>query len=209
MTDSSTRIEALDLALLLGSRLCHDLVSPLGAISNGVELMQMGGAGSGTSGPEMQLIADAVEAARARIQTFRMAFGRSGEEQRISGPDLARLLRDMGAQGRLRIDLDADGDQPRREVQMLLLAIMCLESAMPWGGRVLVVQSGPQWRLVGEAERLKADPALWAWLDATIEGDPPQPPSAKVHFALLAEASRAANRPISWEIDESGAEIAF
>lgn len=208
MTDSSTRIEALDLALLLGSRLCHDLVSPLGAISNGVELMQMGGGRSLPAGPEMQLISDAIEAARARIQTFRMAFGRSGEDQRISGPDLARLIRDMGSQGRLKIELDTEGDQPRREVQMVILAIMCLESAMPWGGRVMVVRNGPGWRMVGEAERLKPEPALWAWLDPT-DANLPQPPSAKVHFALLAEAARAAGRRITWEIDDSGAEIAF
>ncbi|AUH63813.1 histidine phosphotransferase family protein [Paracoccus zhejiangensis] len=209
MTDSSTRIEPLDLALLLGSRLCHDLVSPLGAISNGVELMQMGGAPMAVAqGPEMQLVADAVEAARARIQTFRMAFGRSGEEQRISGPELARLIRDMGAQGRLKIELDSDGDQPRREVQMLLLALMCLESAMPWGGRVLVVRSGTGWRLVGEADRTKPEPELWSWLDGSAP-DLPHPPSAKVHFALLAEAIRASGRSLTWELDERGAEISF
>lgn len=209
MTDSSTRIEALDLALLLGSRLCHDLVSPLGAIANGVELMQMGGAPVTVAhGPEMQLIEDAVTAARARIQTFRMAFGRSGEEQRVSGPDLARLIRDMASQGRLRIELHADGDQPRREVQMLLLAVMCLESAMPWGGRVLIVRSDSGWRLVGEADRLKPEPNLWAWLDGG-EAGLPQPPSAKVHFVLLAEAARAAGRKITWELDDSGAEISF
>ena len=209
MTDSSTRIEALDLALLLGSRLCHDLVSPLGAISNGVELMQMGGAQmTAAQGPEMQLIADAVASARARIQTFRMAFGRSGDEQRVSGPDLARLIRDMGSQGRLKIELHADGDQPRREVQMLLLALMCLESAMPWGGRVLVVRNGGGWRLVGEADRLKPEPELWAWLDGS-PADLPHPPSARIHFALLSEAARAAGRSLTWELDERGAEISF
>ncbi len=41
MTVDTTRIAAGDLAALLGSRLCHDLVSPLGAIGNGVELLEM------------------------------------------------------------------------------------------------------------------------------------------------------------------------
>ena len=212
MTDSSTRIEPLDLALLLGSRLCHDLISPFGAIANGVELMQMAAtapAGASQTSPEMQLVTDAVEAARARIQTFRMAFGRAGGEQRVSAPDMQRLVQGMAAQGRLKMELDADGDQPRAEVQMVLLAIMCLESALPWGGRVMVVHNGAQWRLIGEADRVKPDPALWAWLGGDSSAVPEEPAPAKVHFALLAEAARAAGRPITWELDQTGDEITF
>jgi len=57
---------------LIGSRICHDLISPLGAIGNGVELLTM----SGTStAPEISLIAESVENANARIRFFRIAFG--------------------------------------------------------------------------------------------------------------------------------------
>ncbi|AUH34310.1 histidine phosphotransferase family protein [Paracoccus tegillarcae] len=206
MTVSATRIDDFDLALCLGSRLCHDLISPFGAIANGVELLQMGGQ---SAGPEMQLIADSVEAARARLQTFRMAFGQSRGDQRISGVEIAKLIEAMASQSRLTVEMDADGDQPRDEVQMLLLAIMCMESAMPWGGRVLVVRNGSQWRLVGEAERVKPEPELWSWLGGQ-GGDALQaPPPAKVHFALLAQAAAAANRPLTSDLDENGVEITF
>jgi histidine phosphotransferase ChpT len=61
-----------DLTSLIGSRICHDLISPLGAIGNGVELLAM----SGTApGPEMDLISQSVENANARIRFFRVAFG--------------------------------------------------------------------------------------------------------------------------------------
>ncbi|TRW95158.1 histidine phosphotransferase [Paracoccus sp. M683] len=213
MTNSSMRIDPLDLALLLGSRLCHDLISPFGAISNGVELLQLGGAQTGgpAAGPEMQLVSDAVEAARTRLQTFRMVFGQTRGDQRVSGPDLKKLAQGMAVQGRLKIDIEDDADQPRSEVQMVLLAIMCLESAMPWGGRVLALRNGPKWRLVAEADRVKPEPELWAWLDTPAPGAAalPAPPPAKVHFALLAEAARLRGRPISWELDETGAEIVF
>ncbi len=46
-----------DLAALVGSRICHDLISPIGAIGNGVELMMMEGA---AKGPEMALITESV-----------------------------------------------------------------------------------------------------------------------------------------------------
>lgn len=206
MTDSTTPIDDLDLALCLGSRLCHDLISPFGAIANGVELLQMSGQNAGA---EMQLVTDAIEAARSRLQTFRLAFGQARGEQRVSAPEMTRLAQALASQSRLTVELTTDGDQPRGDVQMLLLAIMCMDSAMPWGGRVLAVRNGPQWRLVGEAERVKPAPEIWGLLGGETAGALPAPPPAQVHFALLAQAARAAGRPITWEMDETGAEIVF
>ena len=67
-----------DLVALVGSRLCHDLISPLGAIGNGVELLTMTAT---TLSPELQLITESVAAANARIKFFRLAFGRAGEQR--------------------------------------------------------------------------------------------------------------------------------
>lgn len=207
MTVDTTRIAAGDLAALLGSRLCHDLVSPLGAIGNGVELLEMSPDFPGLAqSPELRLIAEAVGAARVRIQAYRMAFGMAQGEQRIGRAELARLLDGMVDQGRLKITLDAQGDFARPQIRMLILAVMCMESAMPWGGRLIVLRDGQQWRLVAECDRSKVDPGLWAWLDG------PQSRTltpSEVHFALLAEASRAENRPLRHEFDGTGGEIAF
>ena len=59
-------------ATLIGSRICHDLISPIGAINNGIELIEMG---STASTPEMTLISESVVNASARIRYFRIAFG--------------------------------------------------------------------------------------------------------------------------------------
>ncbi|WP_405405480.1 histidine phosphotransferase family protein [Paracoccus sp. Ld10] len=207
MTVDTTRIAAGDLAALLGSRLCHDLVSPLGAIGNGVELLEMSPDFPGLAqSPELRLIAEAVGAARARIQAYRMAFGMAQGEQRIGMAELARLLDGMAGQGRLTITLDADGDFSRPQIRMLILAVMCMESAMPWGGRVIVLRDGQRWRLVAECDRSKIDPAVWGWLDG-IQSRPLTP--SEVHFALLAEASRAENCTLHHEFDDTGGEIAF
>ena len=64
--------DAIELNDLIGSRICHDLISPLGAIGNGVELLTMSGM---TEVPEMTLISESVENANARIRFFRIAFG--------------------------------------------------------------------------------------------------------------------------------------
>ncbi|MCL4674724.1 MAG: hypothetical protein KJZ59_01530, partial [Pararhodobacter sp.] len=67
------------LAAMIGSRLCHDLVSPLGAIGNGVELLQMTQAPT----PELDLVSEAVKTAQSRIRLFRLAFGVADDAQSV------------------------------------------------------------------------------------------------------------------------------
>lgn len=207
MISDTTRIASGELSHLLGSRLCHDLVSPLGAIGNGVELLEMSPDFPGIdASPELKLIAESVAAARARIQIFRVAFGQVQGDQRISHAGLAQLLQGFSEQGRMQVQLDAQGDFARVDLRMVMLAMMCLESALPWGGKVTILHGPSGWRLVGDAERTKQEPTLWAWLGG--EG-PRRPLPSEVHFPLLAEALADAGRRATWEVDEKGAEIAF
>ena len=70
-----------DLNALLGSRICHDLISPLSAIGNGIELLTL----SGVDAPsEIALISESVDNANTRIRFFRVAFGAAREDQQIS-----------------------------------------------------------------------------------------------------------------------------
>lgn len=159
--------------------------------------------------PELQLIAQSVSAAQQRIQAFRMAFGHAPCGQRISRAELARLFDAIAAHSRIRIRLEAEGDFPRAEIRLLMLAVMCLESAIPWGGGILAVHTAPGWRLLAESDRLKPDAALWSWLNPDRPGDMPAPAPADIHFALLAEAAATAGRPLYWDMDDTGAEIRF
>lgn len=203
-------IEPEDLAALLGSRLCHDLVSPLGAIGNGLELLEISGdfPGIAKSG-EMMLVSESLEAARARIRCFRLAFGHAAPDQRLGMAELGAVLADVEKGGRLRLRLEAEGDLPRVEARMILLALMCLESAMPWGGTVLVCRGAQGWRLLAEASRTKPDRALWSWLDADPQPERPMPGPSEVQFLLLGGFARSENRRLSWDLDETGGEIAF
>jgi len=56
-----------ELSALLGSRLCHDLISPIGAISNGMQLLEM----TTSPTPEVELIRQSVDNVNARIRYFR------------------------------------------------------------------------------------------------------------------------------------------
>ncbi|MDN3712237.1 histidine phosphotransferase family protein [Paracoccus cavernae] len=161
----------------------------------------------------MQLITDSVDAARDRITLFRMAFGHTSTGQRISCNELATLLHSFDRNGRLRVNFDATGDLPRSEGRMVILALMCLETAMPWGGRVLICRGARGWRLVAEATRVKVDPTLWSWLDKDglplQSGQLPDLAPSEVQFGLLAMFAGQECRTIHWEMDENGGEIAF
>ena len=70
-------MNALDLASLLCSRLCHDLMSPVGALNNGIELL------SDETDPEMrekclELLGDSARATANKLKFFRLAFGAGG-----------------------------------------------------------------------------------------------------------------------------------
>jgi histidine phosphotransferase ChpT len=150
------------LADLIGSRLCHDLVNPLGAIGNGVELIEMTGA---AHGPEMALIRDAVRDAQARMRFLRIAFGAAGPTQMLSARE-ARMTALAPWQGaRLSVDWTVRADLPRMQAKLGYLMLLCAETGLPMGGEVTVgLDADGQWRLEATAPRVAADEALWSVL---------------------------------------------
>ncbi len=170
-----------DLASLLGSRICHDLISPLGAIGNGVELMMLDG---GRVRPELALIAQSVASANARVRFLRIAFGSSGRGQQMGQAEIGTLLRDWTEGGRLRVDWQVDGDVDRPDVRRAFLALLCLETALPTGGNIIVTRAEGRWRFTAGGRRLRADPSLWAVLEP---GGAPDGAlgAAHVQFGLL------------------------
>ena len=81
--------DPLHLATLIGSRICHDLVSPIGAIKNGLELLHLSSEKS--NGPEICLIEESTDNAIGRVNFFRIAFG-MGSAQADLSPDKARKI---------------------------------------------------------------------------------------------------------------------
>lgn len=197
--------EKSDLTALLGSRICHDLISPIGAIGNGVELLMMDGMGHS---PELALIVDSVAHANARIRFFRVAFGTaSTADQRIGRAEVAAILSDLTRGGRLTMAWQSPDDLSRREVKLAFLAIQCLESAMPHGGTISIDRGDTRWTLKGDANRLKVDPDLWELLSnpaASVELGPGQ-----VHFALLRDEISRQHRRLTVEVGEQGIRLSY
>lgn len=188
-----------DLNALLGSRICHDLISPIGAIGNGVELLIMDGT---HKGPEIALIAESVANANARIRFFRIAFGASATDQRIGRAEVQNILADLTRGGRLTVDWNGPADLPRREVKLVFLMFMCLETAMAYGGHVGIDQEGERWVLTGTAAKLRAVPDLWAMLTDPANALPVT--ASQVHFALAPEELARQDRLAALDITETG-----
>lgn len=140
----------LDLSGLLGARICHDLVSPVGAISNGMELLELAG---DLGGPERDLIAESAASANARLQLFRLAFGRAGSGQMQSASGIRRILDGYTADSDLRIIWDEDQPVSRTVAKALLLIVLCLEAVIGRAGRIAVETSPEGWRVTALAAR--------------------------------------------------------
>ena len=193
-----------DLAALLGSRICHDLISPIGAIGNGVELMMMDGA---VRGPEMALVTESVAAANARIRFFRLSFGSATPDQRIGRSEVTGILTDLMRGGRMSVDWSSPTDLSRREAKLAFLMILCLETALPYGGRVLVDLTSALWTLTAQAQKLRIDPDLWEVLSnpaATPDVTP-----AQVHFLLAAEELTRQHRRLTADIRDTDIRLSF
>jgi histidine phosphotransferase ChpT len=170
------------IATLIGSRICHDLISPIGAIQNGIELLTM----EGKTGPEIALIEDSVRNASARIRFMRVAFGMAGGGQTMGRAEITSILADLGQSGRVQFDWQPTEDCVRTAVQEVFLALMCLETAMPRGGPITISKVDGAWAISGMAEKNRPDARLWDILcGADPGGDAVLP--AHVQFTLLPE----------------------
>ncbi len=193
-----------DLAALVGSRICHDLISPIGAIGNGIELMVMDGA---AKGPEMALITDSVAHANARIRFFRVAFGATGVDQRIGRNEVTSILSDMTRGGRITVDWVSPPDLPRRDVKLLFLLLQCAETALPYGGRVSIERSDARWLLEASAPKMKLDMALWECLIDPATAPDVMP--AQVQFLLVPDEFARQHRRLTAEITEGCIRLSF
>jgi histidine phosphotransferase ChpT len=194
-----------DFAALIASRICHDLISPIGAIGNGVELLGM--AANGSAPPEIALISDSVAHANARIRFFRIAFGAARGDQRLARSDVLAILADLARSGRVSYAWTSPGDLPRREVRLAFLLLQCLESALAYGGAVEVSCDAAGWTITATARRLRVDPALWELL---TEPHPPEAiDPAQVQFALVPEELARQGRRLVTQIGETAIRLTF
>ena len=136
-------LEALDLAALLCSRVCHDIISPVGAIINGLEVLDE------DNSEEMRdfafgLIRRSAGQASAKLQFARLAFGAAGS----AGAEIDLADAEKVATGYMegeKADFAWEAPRvlmPKNLVKLLLNLILLANAAMPRGGTIKVTVEG-------------------------------------------------------------------
>ncbi|WP_170606933.1 histidine phosphotransferase family protein [Ruegeria arenilitoris] len=193
----------VNLAELVGSRICHDLISPVGAITNGLELLDMVGS---VQGPEMELISGSVGNAAAKIRFFRVAFG-PASDQPLGKSEIGSLLKDVENAGRLRVHWLVANAVTRNQAKLVFLALMCIESAMPLGGEATVEKQDNGWTVWGMADKLHLDSDLWKYLCTGRLPHKIMP--SQVQFAMLLKAAASHGSKVTVETSSTRVAIRF
>jgi histidine phosphotransferase ChpT len=147
----------LDLAALLCSRVCHDVISPVGAITNGLELLDVED-DEGMRKMAMSLVKKSARQASAKLQFCRIAFGAAGSAGSIidmgEAGDVARAF--VGEE-KVRLDWQAPREnRPKQHVKLLLNMMLIGMASIPRGGTVTTQAEGSGFivRAAGEGARI-------------------------------------------------------
>lgn len=137
--------ECLNFSALLCSRLCHDLISPVGAISNGIEILREE---DDTEMREqvMALLEDSARQTSNRLQFFRLAFGAAGGfGDRVDAREAQKVTSDLFSFGKTRLNWQPDAQTMSKNlVKLLLNLILIANEALIRGGDVSVEMENDQ-----------------------------------------------------------------
>jgi histidine phosphotransferase ChpT len=174
----------LDFAALLVSRVCHDLVSPVGAVINGLEVLE-DETDAAMRADALRLVAASAEQAAARLQFARVAFGAAGSAgAELDLTEVARVMSGLMKGGKVELVWSAPAiNWPKDWAKLLMNTVLVAADCLPRGGRVIVeTASDPQapgFRLTatGTVARMlpEAERALFGEPSGLLDGRSIQP----------------------------------
>jgi histidine phosphotransferase ChpT len=189
-------MKEVDFASLLCSRLCHDLMSPVGALNNGIELM------ADEQDPEMraqclELLGDSARATTNKLKFFRLAFGAGGGFGDLIDANEAKVALQgiFGSERRIELGwMVAPEKLSKGALKLLLNLALITGDALVRGGRLDVgaetTGAGLEIAIRGEGPRVMLDSSL---RDILVNGEPageiePRSAGAWLALALAKEA---------------------
>ncbi len=163
---------------LLASRICHDLVSPVGAINNGVEFMEEMGDDPEQRKEALGLISHSASAASAKLMAFRIAYGAGGRDANIKPEDVQKAFSNLIAgDGKITQAWDPHGNLgpkplPYAYCKMLMCGLMLAMECLVKGGYVMVRPGeGDQTLIIAEGESVLLRDNVEAALEQKLSAD--------------------------------------
>jgi histidine phosphotransferase ChpT len=173
---SESSIEALDLAALLCSRVCHDLISPVGAIVNGLEVLEEE-KDDATKEFALDLIQKSARTASAKLQFCRIAFGAAGSAgAQIDTGDAETIARGFLEDDKTKLAWNLPRALLAKNLVKLLLNMLVIAGqAIPRGGRISVEALGSSgtagFKVTATGTNAKVPPAVPPLLAGDIAGE--------------------------------------
>lgn len=165
-------LSGADLAALLCSRVCHDVISPVGAINNGLELLDE----SGSDADAMDLIRTSALNASVRLKFARLAFGASGSVgASIDTGEAEKAAKDFAAAEK-KTEVVWNGPRaiiPKNRVKLLLNLFLVAYGSIPRGGVVTVTLENPEFdarfTLTAKGRMMRVPPKFIEIYAGTVE----------------------------------------
>ena len=180
-------LSASELAALLCSRVCHDIISPVGAINNGLELLDEGGAEEDA----MTLIRTSARNASARLQFARIAFGAAGSAGMLIDTGDAQSVATAFLKNE-EPELVWNGGRallPKNKVKLLLNLVLVATGAIPRGGRITVtledLDTQPKFTLASAGPMVRVPPKFLELHSGNKPEEPIDAHSVQPYYTLL------------------------
>jgi len=187
-------LEALDLAALLCSRVCHDLISPAGAIVNGLEVLEEA-KDEETKTFALNLIKKSASTATARLQFCRIAFGAAGSvSAQVDTGDAEQVARGFIEDEKVKLSWNVPRALlPKNRVKLLLNLLVVAGQAIPRGGTLTLDPIGTGetmgFRVTAVGLNARVPPAIPGLLAGGSEGQTIDAHAIQPYYAgLLARA---------------------
>lgn len=137
------QISDLDLAALISSKICHDVIGPVGAIYNGLEILDEDDDKEAQT-YALDVIRNVTEQASARLQFARFAFGAAGSAGSLIDLSMAeQISRGFVATGKHTLNWNGLAGHMKKDcVKLILNLIASSMTALPRGGEIDVAMGG-------------------------------------------------------------------
>ena len=168
---SELKLSDLDLAALLCSRVCHDVISPVGAIANGLELIDDPGMDEETKETALAMVRSSAKTASAKLKFCRIAFGAAGSAgATIDMGEAGEIAKAFVGEEKVRLDwLAPRENRPKQQVKLVLNMLLMALAGIPRGGVVTVSSEGETFTARGHGDRAKVPEAISGVVDGTAD----------------------------------------
>jgi histidine phosphotransferase ChpT len=166
------KLSDLDLAALLCSRVCHDLISPVGAIANGLELIDDPEMDAETKETALDMVRSSARTAAAKLKFCRIAFGAAGSAGAVidlgEAGDIAKAF--VGEEKRVQLEWNAPREnRPKQQVKLVLNMVLMALAGIPRGGVVTLTVEGNGFTARAVGDRAKVPEQIAQVLAGTVE----------------------------------------